>query len=142
MNESEIDYTKIFNDPKNIVRRCLSRCQNDEHFEELGKKFAKAIEVNPAFAEIADWMRRKWTQRKLGGEMFPTFDGLEEIEKEVKAKFGKVDVSFKKISNNDQKRRGRFLGQMWWKGSLYIYNPADDSLTREDVVEWFANRRI
>jgi hypothetical protein len=68
-------------------------------------------------------------------------DDLRKYQAELKAKFGSdTNVAYANISQT-QLSVARHYGIANIQGKRYIYNPADDSLIREDVVKWVAKRK-
>jgi hypothetical protein len=70
-----------------------------------------------------------------------TINDLIECRDEVGEKFGRsTNVAFTNVSMT-QLSIARHYGGAKVQGKHFVYNPDDDSLIREDVVKWFANRK-
>lgn len=70
-----------------------------------------------------------------------TIADLREFQEELKAKFGAdASVAYANVSMT-QLSVARHYGGANVQGKKFIYNPADDSLIREDVVKWIAKKR-
>jgi hypothetical protein len=70
-----------------------------------------------------------------------TIEDLREFQQELKAKFGAdASVAYANVSMT-QLSVARHYGGANVQGKHFVYNPADDSLIREDVVKWVAKKR-
>jgi hypothetical protein len=70
-----------------------------------------------------------------------TIEDLREFQDELKAKFGaNASVAYANVSMT-QLSIARHYGGAKVQGKHFVYNPADDSLIREDVVKWIAKKR-
>ena len=70
-----------------------------------------------------------------------TIDDLRKYQAELQAKFGfDTNAAYANISLG-QLSVARHYGSANIQGKHFIYNPADDSLIREDVVKWVAKRK-
>ncbi len=70
-----------------------------------------------------------------------TIDDLRKYQAELQSKFGKdTNVAYANISHGPLSV-ARHYGSATVQGKYYIYNPADDSLIRKDVVKWVAKRK-
>jgi len=70
-----------------------------------------------------------------------TLQDLREFGDELKAKFGaSASVAYSNVSMT-QLSVARHYGGAKVQGKHFVYNPADDSLVREDVVKWIAKKR-
>jgi hypothetical protein len=70
-----------------------------------------------------------------------TIEDLREFQDELKAKFGaSASVAYANVSMT-QLSIARHYGGAKVQGKHFVYNPADDSLIREDVVKWIAKKR-
>lgn len=64
-----------------------------------------------------------------------------EFRDELQAKFGaNTNVAYSNVSTT-QLSIARHYGGAKVMGHYYLYNPDDDSLIREDVAKWIAERR-
>jgi hypothetical protein len=68
-----------------------------------------------------------------------TLQDLREFGDELKAKFG-ASVAYSNVSMS-QLSIARHYGGATVQGKHFVYNPADDSLIRDDVVKWIAKKR-
>ena len=76
----------------------------------------------------------------MKGDQMATIDDLRKYQAELKSKFGSdTNVAYANISQT-QLSVARHYGSANIQGKHYLYNPADDSLIREDVVKWVAKR--
>jgi|LakMenEpi03Aug12_release.lakeMendotaPanAssembly.Ray.scaffolds.fasta_scaffold4944881_1 hypothetical protein len=70
-----------------------------------------------------------------------TLEDLQEFRDELTAKFGEgVGLAYANVSMT-QLSIARHYGGAKVQGKHFVYNPADDSLIREDVVKWIAKKR-
>lgn len=70
-----------------------------------------------------------------------TIEDLRQLQDEIKAKFGaSATVAYANVSMT-QLSIARHYGGAKVQGKHFAYNPADDSLIREDVVKWIAKKR-
>ena len=70
-----------------------------------------------------------------------TIEDLREFQDELKAKIGaNASVAYANVSMT-QLSIARHYGGAKVQGKHFVYNPADDSLIREDVVKWIAKKR-
>jgi hypothetical protein len=71
----------------------------------------------------------------------PTLDELREHQEELKAEFGTNEsIAFANVSMT-QLSIARHYGGTKIDGKYFEYNPADDSLIRQDVAQWIAIKR-
>ena len=72
--------------------------------------------------------------------MQPTLEDLKNHREEAMEKFGLQDqIGYANVSQT-QLSIARFSGGCKVQGKHYIYNPADDSLMREDIVKWLVEQ--
>jgi len=70
-----------------------------------------------------------------------TIEDLREFQDELKKKFGEdASVAYANVSMTHLSV-ARHYGGATVQGKHFVYNPADDSLIREDVVKWIAKKR-
>lgn len=68
--------------------------------------------------------------------MQPTLEDLRNHREAAMEKFGLHDqIGYANVSQT-QLSIARLLGGCMVQGKHFIYNPADDSLMREDIVKW------
>jgi hypothetical protein len=71
----------------------------------------------------------------------PTLADLEEHRQSIKAKFGDdIVMAYANISMT-QLSIARHFGGATVQGKMFLYNPADDSLIREDVAKWIVSQK-
>ena len=72
--------------------------------------------------------------------MQPTLEDLKNHREAAMEKFGLQDqIGYANVSQT-QLSIARFSGGCKVQGKHYIYNPADDSLMREDIVKWLVGQ--
>lgn len=70
-----------------------------------------------------------------------TIEDLKQHQDELKAKFGAdANVAYANVSMT-QLSIARHYGGCKVEGKHFVYNPADDSLIREDVFNWIAKQK-
>lgn len=70
-----------------------------------------------------------------------TLDDLRKYQTELESEFGSgTTVAYANVSMG-QLSVGWQYGGATVQGHLFVYNPVDDSLIREDVVKWVAKRK-
>ena len=68
--------------------------------------------------------------------MQPTLEDLKKHREAAMEKFGQdADIGYANVSQT-QLSIARYSGGCKVNDKHYIYNPADDSLIREDIVKW------
>ena len=74
--------------------------------------------------------------------MQPTLEDLKNHREAAMEKFGLQDqIGYANVSQT-QLSIARFSGGCKVQGKHYIYNPADDSLMREDIVKWLVEQML
>ena len=72
--------------------------------------------------------------------MQPTLEDLKKHREAAMEKFGLHDqIGYANVSQT-QLSIARFSGGCNVNGKHFIYNPADDSLIREDIVKWLVKQ--
>ena len=69
-----------------------------------------------------------------------TIESLRKYQDELKLKFGNHATVAYPCVRMTQLSVARYYGGCKVNGFLFIYNPTDDSLIREDVVKWVLSR--
>ena len=70
-----------------------------------------------------------------------TIEDVRKYQTELMEKFGpSSNVAYTNVSST-QFSIARHYGGVKVNGSHYVYNPTDDSLIREDVLKWIANKK-
>lgn len=85
---------------------------------------------------------KKKTKSKADPKSAPhiTIALLAAYQDELKGAFGEYEsIAYNNVSMT-QLSIARFYGCANVNGRMFIYNPADDSLIRDDVVEWMSKR--
>lgn len=71
----------------------------------------------------------------------PTIEDLKKYQDELSAKFGRsASIAYVDVSRT-QLSIARHYGGCTVVGKNFLYNAADDSLIREDVVKWVVKRK-
>ncbi|MCR9292070.1 MAG: hypothetical protein NXI32_05080 [bacterium] len=71
----------------------------------------------------------------------PTIEDLKLYQDELKSRFGAdANIAYANITRT-QLSVARHYGGATVQGKHFIYNPEDDSLIREDVVQWIVKQK-